>query len=177
MTPFQIRLLQRDDQSRLLLFEQANRAWFEQHIDSRGDAFYSDDGVREHILSFLDDYARGTRHPCVIIGEDGTIVGRANIKDIGAHAGAGEIGYRIAASHVGRGLAVAAVRFMITMAQQRWKLDQLVARVHTGNAASMRVLEKCGFQRRSMQATCTADASSGADAHEFFLNLHGQQDA
>lgn len=151
MSAFHIRTLQIEDAAQLLRFEIDNRAWFERHIEPRGDAFYSEAGVRAHIAEFLDAFARGTRHPCVIVDADGAVIGRANLKEIDHQAGAAEVGYRIAASHAGQGLATAAVRHLVALARAHWRLEHLHAYVLNANLASARVLEKCLFARAAAQ--------------------------
>ncbi|MET3133577.1 ribosomal-protein-alanine N-acetyltransferase [Oxalobacteraceae bacterium GrIS 1.11] len=148
MKAFSIRALRLDDAHQLLQFEQDNRDWFERHIDPRGDAFYTPDGVREHIRQYLDAQARATWHPCVMLNQDGLIVGRANLKDIDLGAGIAEVGYRMARQQAGNGLATGALRYLIDLARSQWGLARLSAYVTADNAASARVLEKCGFARR-----------------------------
>ena len=76
-----IRTLQADDVARLLAFELANRAWFEQHVEARSPAFYSAAGVSAHISDYLDSYQAGIMHPCVLTSDDGAaIIGRANLR-------------------------------------------------------------------------------------------------
>lgn len=143
----QIRTLRTHDAEALLKFELAHRHWFEQHIEPRGDAFYSPDGVREHIDTFLAAHAAGSFHPLVLTDAEGAFIGRANLKNIDRQAGSAEIGYRIGQSHVGRGMATVALRFLIAVARTQWQLKHLSAFVGEGNVASARVLEKCGFVR------------------------------
>lgn len=162
MNAFHIRTLQRGDAGRLLQFEQDNRHWFEQHIAARDEAFYSPNGVREHIELFLDDYAKGSLDPCVIVGQDGALIGRANLRHIDRHAGTAEIGYRIAQAQVGMGLATAAVRYLIGLARSSWQLRQLHAYVAHKNMASARVLEKCMFTRQRCDSDCAAGAKATA---------------
>jgi ribosomal-protein-alanine N-acetyltransferase len=145
MEPVTIRTLQNTDAEALLTFERDNREWFERHIDARGAAFYSVQGVTEHITAYLSDYAAGIWHPFVIVDADGKIVGRANLKDIDTCARSAEVGYRIAQSACGQGLATLALRHLIKEAQLHWQLDQLVANVYAENIGSAKVLERCGF--------------------------------
>lgn len=149
-----IRTLQNTDAEALLTFERDNREWFERHIDARGAAFYSVQGVTEHIAAYLSDYAAGTWHPFVIVDAGGKIVGRANLKDIDMSARSAEVGYRIAQSACAKGLATRAVRHLIEQAQLRWDLNQLVANVYVDNIGSAKVLERCGFviEQTSRQA-------------------------
>lgn len=149
-----IRTLQNTDAEALLTFERDNREWFERHIDARNAAFYSVQGVTEHIAAYLSDYAAGIWHPFVIVDADGKIVGRANLKDIDTSARSAEVGYRIAQSACAKGLATRAVRHLIEQAQLRWDLNQLVANVYVDNIGSTKVLERCGFviEQTSQQA-------------------------
>lgn len=151
MSAFHIRTLAHDDAAPLLRFELDNRAWFERQIEPRGDVFYSAAGVRAHIAEFLDAFAAGTRHPCVIVDGNGAVIGRANLKAIDRQAGGAEVGYRIAASHAGQGLATAAVRHLVALARAQWRLERLYAHVLPANLASARVLEKCLFARAGAQ--------------------------
>jgi ribosomal-protein-alanine N-acetyltransferase len=170
MNTLHIRTLQMDDACRLLRFEQENRHWFEQHIASRGDGFYSPNGVRDHIRQFLDDHLKGRMQPCVILTEDDVMVGRANLKDIDQRTGTAEIGYRIAESQVGRGVATHAVRHLIGLARSSWQLKQLVAHVSSSNVASARVLEKCGFTQGRFEQDCAAGDPPAA-GYRFFIDL------
>ncbi|QVW26759.1 GNAT family N-acetyltransferase [Pseudomonas hormoni] len=145
MKPVRIRTLESNDAAALLTFELDNREWFERHIDPRDAAFYSVQGVTEHITAYLSDYAAGTWHPFVIEDSGGKIVGRANLKDIDTSGRSAEVGYRIAQSACGQGLATQAVRHLVREAQLRWNLKQLVANVYAANIGSAKVLKRCGF--------------------------------
>jgi ribosomal-protein-alanine N-acetyltransferase len=142
-----IRTLQAGDADALLAFETANRRWFEQHVEARAPEFYSRPGVALHIAAYLDDYKHGRMHPCVLLDDGGAIIGRANLRQIDTAAGCAEVGYRIAADQVGRGLAGAALRHLQQLAAGTYGLRRLQAWVAPQNIASARVLEKHGFQR------------------------------
>lgn len=168
MNPIRIRTLRPDDADRLLQFERDNRAWFERHIAPRGDAFYSPDGVRDHILEFLAAHRAGRLHPCLLLGANDTVLGRVNLRNIDATGRSADVGYRIAESHAGRGLATLAVRHLIDLARSRWRLARLVADVAATNTASARVLDKCGFVRATR---ATRHAAGSVDAYRFVLDL------
>ncbi|HEY0063347.1 MAG TPA: GNAT family N-acetyltransferase, partial [Telluria sp.] len=140
MTNIRIRTLTREDAQALYQFEMANRKWFEQHIDPRGDAFYTQDAVRRHVIELVDAHTRGQWHPCVLEEESGAIVGRANLKAIDIVAGRAEVGYRIAGTHTGRGLATRGLRHLIELAREQWKLKTLTAVATEQNKASYAVL-------------------------------------
>ncbi|WP_268800421.1 GNAT family N-acetyltransferase [Pseudomonas huanghezhanensis] len=145
MESIDIRTLRSADAKALLDFELENRAWFERSITPRDPAFYSLQGVSEHISDYLTRYTAGTWHSCVIEDARGVIIGRANLKDIGLSGRSAEVGYRIAQDVCGKGLATLAVKHLIEQAQSRWHLNQLSAQVYAYNIGSAKVLERCGF--------------------------------
>jgi ribosomal-protein-alanine N-acetyltransferase len=128
--------------ARLLAFEEANRAYFESMIDGRDPAFYSLEGVAGHIAALRAEAAAGRGASFVITDRDGALLGRANLKNIAG--GAAQIGYRVGADHAGRGIATRAVAFLLDEARARG-LGSVDALVLDSNAASARVLAKCGF--------------------------------
>jgi len=141
----QIRTLRLSDAPALLDFELANRGWFESHVDAREPDFYNLDGVAAHIEDYLARHAAGSMHPCLLVEEDGDIIGRCNLKDIDRASQRAEVGYRIASYACGRGLAGAALSHLMELAYGQWQLAGLDAHVTIANAASARVLERAGF--------------------------------
>ncbi len=146
MESFSVRELRTTDTEALLVFETRNREWFESHIDARDPAFYSLQGVADHIAGYLSDLAIGAWHPFVIVDCRQAIVGRANLKNIDLASGSAEVGYRIDQRACGQGLATLALRHLIEQAQVRWGLTQLVAFAYKENLGSRKVLDRCGFQ-------------------------------
>lgn len=63
----------------------------------------------------------------------------------------GEIGYWLGVSMWGRGLATEAVSAFVAQVWESTPMERLFANVFSGNPASERVLEKCGFTRESIQ--------------------------
>ena len=169
MSTFTLRTLRPDDAADILAFEQNNRAWFERHIDARPDDFYSLDGVRAHIAQLLQGHAQGHAHPCLIVGQHGALMGRANLKGIGQQTA--EVGYRIGQEHAGQGLATVALRHLIALARTQWRVQRLTAHAIDGNAASIRVLERCGFVRGEEVARIAAVAGVVVDGHQYSLAL------
>lgn len=175
MSTHTIRTLRPDDAAPLLAFEQANRAWFERHIDGRPDDFYSIDGVHAHVAQFLDEHAQGRMHPCVILDEHGQLIGRANLKDIDRQQGVAEVGYRIGEQQAGKGLATAALQYLIALAQDEWRLQRLCACAIDGNAASIRVLERCGFVQGVAVPDIAIVAGNVVNGHAYALELRAAE--
>ena len=56
------------------------------------------------------------------------------------------LGYRLRRDAWGRGYATEGSRALIEEAFQHWEIERIVARTLVGNAASRRVMEKCGLR-------------------------------
>ena len=61
-----------------------------------------------------------------------------------------EMGYWLSESYWGRGLTTRAVQATSEWAFENYKLTRIFAQVFSRNAASMRVLEKAGFEREGV---------------------------
>jgi RimJ/RimL family protein N-acetyltransferase len=78
------------------------------------------------------------------VGGIGVIAGA----DVNRHAG--EIGYWLGRAWWGRGLATASVTHFVPWVARTFGFARLFAQAFETNLASMRVLEKCGFQREGI---------------------------
>ena len=77
----------------------------------------------------------------------GEIVGSALLKPAPFYPGELEVGFHLARSAWGRGLATDAVRTLVDHARRTLRLKRLVAAALPGNARSLKVLERTGFKR------------------------------
>lgn len=137
----ELELLRADHAPALLAFERENRAYFAASIPDRGDEFF--DEYAERHAQWLGMQAAGTDYFHVLVGDDGSIIGRVNLVMI--EDGSAELGYRIAQKAAGRGLASAAVAEAIELAADEYGLCELRARVTFDNEASRKVLDRNGF--------------------------------
>jgi len=87
---------------------------------------------------------------CWFVSAAGQAVGSVSLKNISYSMSYGEIGYGVAESHQGKGIATAAVRLLVNKIFTESKLRRLIAYVHEENHASRRVLEKLGFQEEGL---------------------------
>jgi RimJ/RimL family protein N-acetyltransferase len=69
---------------------------------------------------------------------------------IGVELDSGHFGYWLGEAFWGRGVMTAAVAHVAPYVLQRFQLPRLQSPVFEWNPASMRVLEKCGFQREGV---------------------------
>ncbi len=90
----------------VLAFELANRAYFAASISDRGDEFYH--RFTERHEAMLADQEAGRCAFYLLVNEDGSVLGRFNLYDIGE--GSAALGYRVAEHVAGRGVATSAVR-------------------------------------------------------------------
>jgi ribosomal-protein-alanine N-acetyltransferase len=137
----ELKRLQADDAPAVLAFELVNRAYFAASVSDRGDEFF--DQFADQYDALLAEQEAGTSAFYVLVGEDGSVLGRFNLYDF--EDGAARLGYRVAQHVAGRGVATAAVRELCQLAAARHGLRILRAATSRENAASQRVLTKAGF--------------------------------
>ncbi|HZC64119.1 MAG TPA: GNAT family N-acetyltransferase [Streptosporangiaceae bacterium] len=125
----------------VLAFELANRTYFAASISDRGDEFY--DQFTDRHRALLADQEAGLCACYVLVADDGSVLGRFNLYDIGD--GTADLGYRVAQQVAGRGVATRSVRELCRLAAERHGLRTLRAATSHGNAASQKVLAKAGF--------------------------------
>jgi ribosomal-protein-alanine N-acetyltransferase len=125
----------------VLAFELANRTYFAASISDRGDEFY--DQFTDRHRALLADQEAGLCACYVLVADDGSVLGRFNLYDIGD--GTADLGYRVAQQVAGRGVATKSVRELCRIAAARHGLRTLRAATSHGNAASQKVLAKAGF--------------------------------
>jgi len=75
-----------------------------------------------------------------------------------------ELGYWLGRDYWGRGIATAVCEAMTQYAFEHFKLVRVQAEVYGPNAASMRVLEKCGFQREGVRRKAILKGETYLDA-------------
>jgi ribosomal-protein-alanine N-acetyltransferase len=137
----ELQRLRADHASAVLAFELANRAYFAAFVSDRGDEFY--DQFTERHNALLAEQEAGICAFHVLVAEDGSVLGRFNLYDIGN--GTAVLGYRVAQHVAGRGVATATVRELCWLAAAQYGLCTLRAAVTHENVASQKVLTKAGF--------------------------------
>jgi ribosomal-protein-alanine N-acetyltransferase len=137
----ELQRLRADHAPAVLAFELANRAYFATFISDRGDAFF--DRFTEGYNALLAEQEADISVFHVLVGEDGTVLGRFNLVDL--EDGTAELGYRVAQQVAGRGVATATVRELCRLAAERYGLRMLRAATTYDNVASQKVLAKAGF--------------------------------
>lgn len=122
-------------------FERENRAFFATRIGDRGDDFF--DRFNALLADRVEENETGQSLLGVVVDRAENIVARINLTDVD-DGELSELGYRVAESAQGRGVATWGVTQLLHLAADRG-VRVVNSRVATTNPASQRVLEACGF--------------------------------
>lgn len=143
----ELTLLREQDATPLWAFENQHRAYFENWINARPSSFYTPEGFDQALQTALLEQAAGHAfHYLIWLG--GELVGRINLTQVRRdHFYSATLGYRIAPTHSGQGLASEAVRQIMQKAFHTHGLQRLEATARPENPASIRVLLKNGFHQ------------------------------
>lgn len=129
----------------LLEFELRNRRFFEDRLNARRADYYSVAGVAQAIETALADALNDRGYQFLLKTLEGNIVGRVNLAGVKRHHfHCAVLGYRIAESECGKGLASEAVRQIVERARDLG-LARIEADARAENLASVRVLLRNGF--------------------------------
>jgi [ribosomal protein S5]-alanine N-acetyltransferase len=139
--PLRLELVDLRHAEALERFERANREFFARHVSDRGDDYFEQ--FEQRLAPLVDDNRSGRSLCFVLVGSNDDVVGRVNLYDIDRPELA-ELGFRVAKSAQGKGVATRGVRAALRVARARG-VRSVVARAATTNIASQHVLEKCGF--------------------------------
>jgi [ribosomal protein S5]-alanine N-acetyltransferase len=137
----ELQALREDHAPAVLAFELMNRSYFAASISDRGDEYFQQFTARHTAL--LAEQASGDGAYYVLVADDGSVMGRFNLfMDGDATA---DLGYRVAESVAGRGVATAAVRELCQLASSQHGVRTVRAATTGANIASQKVLLKAGF--------------------------------
>lgn len=108
-------------------------------------ANYSIEEAKAWLAACQKEWSQGTSYPFLII-DTGTheVVGSVDINQINRNHNFGNIGYWVASSHVGRGIATSAVKMAARFGFTEAGFTRLEIAALTENWASRRVAEKAG---------------------------------
>jgi ribosomal-protein-alanine N-acetyltransferase len=142
------RLLEPGDAEQLAALVVRNREFLAPWEPVRPDAYFTLDGQVAVITEALERYEDGQQLPRVIVDEFGTVVGRINLNNIvrGPFESA-SVGYWLAQSAGGRGLATAAVAEMVAIGFHELGLHRIEAGTVPENVRSQAVLLRNGFEQ------------------------------
>lgn len=137
-----LELLAMDHLAELERFELENRAFFASTIGDRGDEYFAHFADRLAALARENDTGRSLFS--LVIDHTDRILARINLTDIDDPE-ITELGYRVAESAQGRGVATYGVTRLLELAAARG-VRTIFAKVATTNPASRKVLEHNDFR-------------------------------
>jgi [ribosomal protein S5]-alanine N-acetyltransferase len=115
---------------------------------------------------FITHLAGSKKNLVLAIEVEGEAVGSIGIQmqnDI--YRKNGELGYWLGETYWGRGIATEAVEAVVKYGFDHFDLNRIYACVFEQNAASMRVLEKCGFIKEAIHQKAVIKNDSILDEH------------
>ena len=139
-----INLIQEVDAEALLKFESENRRFFEKMVPSRGDDYYTVKTFKIRHQELLKEQENGLSNFYLIKNDVGEIVGRVNLVDIDKINSVADIGFRVGAAYVGKGIGNKALNLLL---KTDFIVNQLRGKTTTVNHASQKVLEKNEFKQ------------------------------
>ena len=101
----------------------------------------------EETVAFLMSRYGGTEGPFVhpVLLKSGENIGYVQLVDIGE---GWELGYHIAKAYTGKGYATEAARAFLPAMAEKYHLSEIIGICLADNLASVRVMEKLGFENR-----------------------------
>ncbi len=142
-----VRILREEDAAPLARLVRANREFLKPWEPAKEEEYFTVEGQRRIVDDALLLYTGGIHLPCVIL-VDGELVGRINVNNIVRGAlHSGDVGYWVAESAGGKGVATSAVEAVQRLSFTALNLHRLGANTLVHNLRSQRVLEKNGFDR------------------------------
>ena len=135
-------------------------AWFERLTDPEAAELAGDPIAEsmEDVISGLEYHAIGFRFKeslrwAIVPDDIGESVGTIGFNSFDSANDSADIGYAIGRSHWNKGIATKAVRIVINYGFEVLGLNRIEAEVLTHNGASIRVLEKLGFEKYDPDTT------------------------
>ena len=149
MAPCRVRVtrpLSLDDAPALSALLSDNRAFLAPWMPQRGEEWFTVQGQRRVVAALLEQQAAGLAVPLVIRDDSARVVGGITLQSVvrGAFQSC-SVGYWLAESAQGRGLATEALREAVDVAFGALRLHRVQAETLPENPRSRRVLERVGF--------------------------------
>jgi RimJ/RimL family protein N-acetyltransferase len=109
------------------------------------------DQVSNFIATYISDYAeRRSSRWALVDADSDQLIGTCGYYSWNPDHSIAELGYDLSREHWGKGLMTEAVRAVVRWGFHEVQINRIQATVMAGNLASMRILEKCGFQSEGL---------------------------
>ncbi len=121
--------------------------------------------TKRHIRNIRKAYKDGTFHDWALVTRDGKMIGTCGFTSFSFDSAACEIGYVVNPAYCGRSYATESAERLIRYAFDELHAASVYARYMEGNAASRRVMEKCGM--KEMNAPLPDAVKNGKNVRTF----------
>ncbi|APO46106.1 alanine acetyltransferase [Paenibacillus xylanexedens] len=147
-----IRDISVDDAAGLLQLQKENRDFFDSYSPTRTDEFYTMEGQLKRIQKQAEDRKNDQAYNFgIFTNTDNILVGTVSLFQVmRGPLQSAYIGYDLDRKNNGRGYTTDAVRLVVDHGFNKLKLHRIEAGAMTHNIASIRVLEKVGFQKEGI---------------------------
>ncbi|OWR32709.1 hypothetical protein CDO73_03665 [Saccharibacillus sp. O23] len=147
-----IESVKEDDIDDLLAHEIKNKAFFRRYAATREETFYTREEQAARVRRAMTAAAADQRYQFLVRDrETGLLIGGVDLMGVARGSlQSAWIGYSLDQDYNGRGYMTEAVRFVVRHAFEILALHRIEAGVMPHNAASLRVLEKAGFEREGL---------------------------
>lgn len=143
-----LRLVTPADGASLAVLLEQSRTYLAPWEPIRPDSYFTADGQQADLEAALERHARGDTAPFVILDDDGAVAGRLTLSGIARGPFQScAMGYWVAQTRAGRGLATDAVAAALKYAFTTIGLHRVQAETLLSNHPSQRVLQRNGFER------------------------------
>ncbi|MBM7693870.1 ribosomal-protein-alanine N-acetyltransferase [Peribacillus deserti] len=129
-----------------------NRHVWQDYEPARDNKYYTQENQRKSILESKEDFINGKSYIFgVFLIENDELVGEISLYNVkGGFFQTASAGYSMDTDQTGKGLATEGLSLLIRFAFETIKLRRIEAGVSPENTASIRVLEKAGFQKEGL---------------------------
>lgn len=147
-TMLMIEILDKSNIDEVYKFEVDNKEYFEETLLARPQGYFEMESYLEIMKEIIDEQNKGLCHMHIIRDEEGKMIGRINLssfKDDNDQL-IWALGYRMDQNENGKGYCSKAVKEVLELAKEEYKIKKIMAGTSTRNKGSQRVLEKNGFE-------------------------------
>ena len=149
--PLPLVVLEPADSEALYAYYEENAEHLAPWEPQRDRSFYTRDGIRQAVTDRYRGYVAGTALPLSALDTDGRMIAECNFTNIvRGPFQACTLGFSVAKAKQGQGIMTAVVEKASGIVFSDYGLHRIMANYMPRNAASARVLEKCGFVREGL---------------------------
>ncbi|MEZ4359772.1 MAG: GNAT family protein [Kofleriaceae bacterium] len=161
-----LRPVQEDDAPQLAAMVQRSRAHLTPFLGDLLERVYDEPTARAHLRAVGELRARDELLELHLV-ERGALCGALRLRSFDWREGNANLGYLLDARATGRGLATRAARALVAWVFAELPIDRVELRCAAGNAASVAVAGRLGFQREGTARAAERDGEGRRDVLVF----------